>query len=1326
MTCDVNTQGPYRQTIFCGASVRSFACSLGWNEQNSQCTIQLAEDPCSSTAGKYVFDENLNRTITNGADPGFTRPTTGSIQYFAMGDNFDFAGIVQSWTQNQDENSYPTYTVNLTDPREILDGCTLIIGQYSGTVNLIANLINVYGYAESFGSSCPVASLDDGTGPGRYGGADLTEEGMPWNTIRTCTLILTSSLIPISNQWSPYGRLMFKGQQFCVDLSDVPAIPNYRIGGGSITLGELIRQVCADSGLDYYVELVCVPFNGASLNIIKIRTASRRRIPDLNQIDSFLSSAVGSRALQKGRELRNDVTASLLAGGPKIEMFQQTYSGEGSDATIWPFWGFDENGNVIIGRGFNDDHNFTVNLSHLGIPGLSTYTISVRELRCALGGLDVWQSYVSTNNPDAQRVLALVPGNAPIFFQSVIDMAKAGKAFFWKDLINDRREAVILANEYMDRVNQITKLDILWDVVMSYATEFYGRKFMVDISSVCVRRDSDTGLLVYSHELTDAGWTDTTVLGITDESNLDVLRADDNRVKPCVCFGHSSQAANFLNLAEIDPETAFVENNRLYMECSVEPEFVFVNRGRFTGLRAVITLPTAIHIRPDDPNVKPVWFKNIIDTVAQQVAGQGQAAAQNIIQRVQSSLADISCSMLMAPEEFPANLPTLAAIPLKSNVQSYGPWGLNISNYSFAIPTGKVHYEQNDDLVPWNYGGTSILNTVGQILASQGVSGMQDMEVGTIEVPGLPLLALGQELQAGAHSLHALQSAAQSRLSFGGTNTNSVGFNRGMWQGTAGPNVTSIDCQIGEEGITTTYRMRTYTPALGLFARQNADRLRRTGQVASKLRRKLRFRNRRPQPIGLGLRNRGSRLLQERGKAIEQIHSPHGMFIGQVKASADGTKRTHVQTQHPGEMMAEMQNYTNKYFMSLDGLIRPFGIVTDGLVGGFEKFGPGVFGRHPLPSVPPTIGDNYDDMPITSWTLNPLLGPQTYKPVYPFGGNGTGHDIEAVGRDVSIPAQLSQQKGNGSYPANYIYRGMALRGPLVITGWGYDLDGKPVPNGGTGDDKNDLFATDWLKHPEQWKTGPVDLRWDAARGVWTSWPGFKLVKCTICEDIEAEKEGTGRVIGETVRKNKTGEITENKCGKFKGGNIVKIHNFWKKRVNKDDTVICYYDTTTKKYWILTAASSSMNIRYAKLQSNVTTGSSGGAHLMEWDEDEEEFSVPEEDSEFVTVYDHMNMMFGISEEKVPVYLDTETSHWQPACQFGLIRHGKTAQTLSEGGSCDVNIWSYFGAAETDKQLAVTAYDWLMKAGATSISSGKKCIIQYDQAREGWYFLEIECP
>lgn len=107
----------------------------------------------------------------------------------------------------------------------------------------------------------------------------------------------------------------------------------------------------------------------------------------------------------------------------------------------------------------------------------------------------------------------------------------------------------------------------------------------------------------------------------------------------------------------------------------------------------------------------------------------------------------------------------------------------------------------------------------------------------------------------------------------------------------------------------------------------------------------------------------------------------------------------------------------------------------------------------------------------------------------------SGHNIAmaAVGAGLGNPTGVNSN--SGTKPNSFVFdtdfesrgkvehldvRGVGLRSPLVLTGWGFDTEGNPVPSGSGGNIHSEAF---W--NPATWKTGPVDLRWDDVRKVWT-------------------------------------------------------------------------------------------------------------------------------------------------------------------------------------------------------------------------------------------------
>ena len=75
-------------------------------------------------------------------------PTTERERFLRGKDHFVFGGILQSYTQNRSSAGNPLYSVNVSDPREILSNVVLLFNNYQGTTYNYKNFLNVYGFLE--------------------------------------------------------------------------------------------------------------------------------------------------------------------------------------------------------------------------------------------------------------------------------------------------------------------------------------------------------------------------------------------------------------------------------------------------------------------------------------------------------------------------------------------------------------------------------------------------------------------------------------------------------------------------------------------------------------------------------------------------------------------------------------------------------------------------------------------------------------------------------------------------------------------------------------------------------------------------------------------------------------------------------------------------------------------------------------------------------------------------------------------------------------------------------------------------------------------------
>ena len=120
-----------------------------------------------------------------------------------------------------------------------------------------------------------------------------------------------------------------------------------------------------------------------------------------------------------------------------------------------------------------------------------------------------------------------------------------------------------------------------------------------------------------------------------------------------------------------------------------------------------------------------------------------------------------------------------------------------------------------------------------------------------------------------------------------------------------------------------------------------------------------------------------------------------------------------------------------------------------------------------------------------------------------------------------------------------------------MSGWGFDVDGNPVPRGERGDSFNANFS----RNRSGWKTGPVDLRWDEDRQVWAG--GHQIVEGYLTTKVTpARKQGEVTIpIGEATVK-----VARVKGGKLRIGadnGEIKVKNLDKHLKISDEHLPLY-------------------------------------------------------------------------------------------------------------------------------------------------------------------------
>jgi hypothetical protein len=1206
-TCDPRRlYGPLPQTNFLGCSVLSFVMSQGWNEQASELTVELVQDPCISQ--KIYWDNNLQRQVVSRADPGFKYPDPGCPVYFRIEANPDgntplersgieYSGIISNWTEKRDSAGNPVFTVKIMDPRDVLGNTQLIMNKYVGSTLGIFNLINVQGFVESFGQSCtssPAGGLSN----------FVSDQGVLWSNVKCAIHTLTSTVnrvnIPAAyQQYCARNRLVYVGpknilntntpdsgeglfpaddslqglniSEYLVDISEIPLSSDYyRIAGPNISLLELISQVCQDAGCDYYVELLPVIVSGNIFKIIKIRTTLRTSQPPMGIVQTFINTKKQENVFMAGtvgEELRNEPTSTFLTGGlvQYPEIVRTTYnttsipscpSMENLGATIFPYYGLDTYGSLIrvkynqkvIQQLKPDVNPNNPDIPILvpdptktrSIPELLVYMdfselnqtleypitdtlvdpitsqqvtvpygwVSESELRAALDSFDTWRYMAYA------KELALYE-----YFNTIqINYGENIKAFMNfaglkdKDLKGAQFAPRAKIAVGLPENEQIDILNTIFNYIRNFANTYHGRQFLAKVDGVCYSLDVENNIYRFSKKPSTNGcWVNdsvNTIPNFNTSGNIsllhnspmtDVFRDDQGKYSTILLYANSGLDINgresyLIDLSETNKELFVTSSDPIYatgtgidpsgntwIKASVEPEWITGNPvcPQSPNFYAILTIENPVF---SQDNTEMDHIHGALQYLAE---SKGIDLSQTLRENTNVLIQSNSRGIVQLQQAPPILMPSGAFVPIEDQTTVYGPWGVA------GLP-GSVFYESDESLVPWEYASDNLMFLSANDKVAGSVSQFRKTERGSVQLAGFPELPLGSEIMAldNANPPLALttQKFVETRQVTQGScdplgNLFTCLIPMGVWSGIYGPSITQINVNIGSQGFTTDYQFNTYSPQFGRFKKSNAEKLKKSGQDRINLRKQ----------ITTSLKN--SKISSDKITSLKEYknkrsgssllpQTPHHLLIGNnyvdltsynnLLASGDPRQRSSVFTEAYKYFeygMDSEDTYSKTAFMSWDGLIRPVSKTGSGGLPGYVRGSP-------------TGSPNKDN-------LDPFK---------------SGHDIQVVSFGQNPPQDGSIDiLRNGGYESGNLddYRFMALRGPLVIAGWGYDTEGKPVPSvadsgavsgifegSGSGD-----FLSGYLSDARTWPVAPVDMRFDRKRKVWVAGGGGSGESC---------------------------------------------------------------------------------------------------------------------------------------------------------------------------------------------------------------------------------------
>jgi hypothetical protein len=1104
----------FQQVTFLGASIRSFNAQIGWGNQTSQLTVNLAEDPTQNDR--------------------FLPPFVGTPVYFNyLG--WTFGGLLQSWRRTRGEDGDALYTVNVEDPREILNGVNLVISNYSGTTSIVPNLYNIYGYIEN----------EEG-----FGAANINDNGMQWTKIRDTFNTLQSTL-----------PIYIRGIAFQVDLTELPNIPDsHRISGPSLSLMDFIGDICSAAGRDFFFTAY---INDAGNNVIRLITIDRTNPAEVGLVTAFISSLDEVNSSEVGIEFRNETTSKFLVGGPVEKLFAMTSLEDddittedfpdGSNRTIWPYFGMKEDLTgvrvlepqriYVTNRNFKDDAAIQNGIAGLQsttnglifdtfindnprpfnvaeferfakIAGLhhvqfynsvvddmfqnripphfsrwydratKLYRTDLNELRAALEGQDSWETFLQFNSFEYTKIqnpidgdwvytenihygkvfgLQLIGLNNQGFIEKVKDAAanepdldawlanNLTSLFFGKSRIPIALDGLPAVNPPQNLLDTLEEqISNIYEQIAAFAQEYFGRQYLVSVPSVSAKFNEDETTVV-----TDFRGEDYTVelngKIITNLEPTDGGFVDETEFNTVIRN----------NLLPIEFPELMLDNGKIqcyarYLykdedgndifnrDLVPEGEYILSEKSRYIYIKCQVE-PQLVFLKN-----KTLFSPRAVVTLPGflSIKDNREAWAR------QELAAQVKVAVGAARGADPFDPNPLQIFKDIDNwvVKGLGADLLNEPVYPFPVtPTLIVVPLRNNTLTygPWH---------------SSGGQGKTEFEADEQLVPW----------NFGSYEL--MNAAANARVSEGASNqqqgeTGTVTFagvpviNIGSLLISGGPYVTDVNVDIGEGGATTTYSFATWTKQFGVLPKEYFENARKQKLLLNK-QTQLNFKNNAKriaqfQPKQGGGRNRNH------SKRV-QSHSSHPLIAAQKQGS-----KNNLVIAPPYNLADKMTDLEDRYMASIDTIFTPFSTNMDG-EGGFPHF--------ERPS------GNY---PISSSGLNPYEYP---------------HNFMLMTRADPDWDEDSLFIENSGQDDTMGYKGISLRSPMIMTGWGFDTTGKPVP---AKQGFPNQFADDYRVNTSKWKSGPVDCRWDDRKKMWVA-SGGQLKKAQLESSLPFNGSGLAR------------------------------------------------------------------------------------------------------------------------------------------------------------------------------------------------------------------------
>ena len=1049
---------PFSIQPFLGLKVIDFSSSVGWNDAGSTLTIKVAPEDGESI-GAYKI---------------------GEVKDFSF-KSFNFVGFLDRVIERHSSSGI-TYEATLSDGKEILRNVQCVVGNLYGNkddkICLVDNYFNIFRYYES----------------GGYGKANSNSSGMSANVF-VAGVAAMSGLCGVKNGAETYS----------VDISAIlTGLPNYyRIPGPKVGLLDVVSQICEATGHMWRLVLEGKTFR------IKIQSLAKDAA-NQKVVDTIKTMALNKKCISwdAGNEATTGITSNFVVWGGAKEQTILFDKGSGTNfdpmnAVIKQYWGTDINGNAqytinyepttdynLLGQFYFYDKMLNIPIPAIGIEDIESGTIYLTnstELQCVLGSQEAWEFYLELYQPTRYQ---------NIFLRSPRDWD--ADRLYWSRF--GGAGSFQLKRTFSEKENDIgvRRAARLYAYLKSYCETYWGKQYLVQVNSGSgsnlkgkynnIGPDGETsvtgGLTVRNKlekkaaqdPLTDdqkgtynilpsqSGWMDPTQVASSPFASIPKEIFDGQFKDP------KGKLQNWAVIQEIPGQGSLDDTSpdsyKLgvynYIKLNVSDKYVMVN-----GVEHVhVSLPQSVLALGPEKERSEL----------------GQDTLSRFLFGIFGGVTQIGSSELFKVGFIPIT-PRLMAIGFVATTNdAYGPWYMNSGK------GGLTKVENDSSLTPWEFGSGANL---GQVFSAKlkDIQPIDKFETGSLTMVNAPEHQLGDELVAN------------------------------------GAIVTSISASYGPNGVTSQYSFRTFTPRFGVTSEVVINRIKQQVLKQNEDRRNIlkaymdtiaRQQSSNRAEMGSKIR---SFFLDFLGRRHDRM-SPHALIVmgigiadagpgayfgigmySRTKTLGASYKQTEA-VKDIGDKLIDWMQINSKAAASMDTLYVPF---RNNIGPDPDTWRPSSgYLPHLWPVTPNTLVSqkftNYRDpqyergdklVDVRQGKVPTCI---TYNPFKRFCHFDTLMDYKRDYWDNhNRPTEYDSIVGSvgaGSQPIDV--NAIALRGPLMVSGWGIDLwTGDVIPSLDYG--LTNKFAPDpFVKANAPWEaaenkmTGPVDLIWDSARGVWTS------------------------------------------------------------------------------------------------------------------------------------------------------------------------------------------------------------------------------------------------